>query len=213
MNMVVGKCPNCGYSLNFESGMEKGFCISCGSPVQVRDAVQKLKIEMSGKVSVDGIGTLAQLKANAQKSFDLQLYQQAKESWLKAIKIDSADHESYWGLTCCEMMINPDRPVDEKYGFGYHHYTKPALACAPPEIRKKYVEALKKHNDPLYINFEKAKVYLVNKKKAKGRFRLIMFLILLAGIGFLFILPELGVSFILVPGIYFAWLFLFSNEL
>ena len=107
MKFVSGRCPNCGYDVQLSESKESGFCSSCGSAIRVQDAVQKLKLELSGKVGVDGINTVQQLKVNAQRSFDVGQYQNAISDWRKAADINKTDHESWWGIVRCEMKLRP----------------------------------------------------------------------------------------------------------
>ena len=146
MKFVSGSCPNCGGEVQLDESKEKGFCMHCGSSIRVQDAVQKLKLELSGKVGVDGINSVQQLKSNAQKSFDVGLYRNASEDWSKAANIDKTDHESWWGQVQCALvmtdtkqLLKTDIPYDN---FKLWPHGNPALeaalAHAPSHIRKKY---------------------------------------------------------------------------
>ena len=146
MKLASGQCPNCGANLQLDESMEKGFCMYCGSQFQVRDAVQKLKLELSGKVGVDGINSVQQLKSNAQKSFDVGLYRNALQDWSKAANIDKTDHESWWGQVQCALAMTDTKQLlktDVHYDkFKLWPHGNPALdaalAHAPSHIRKKY---------------------------------------------------------------------------
>ena len=180
MKLVSGRCPNCGGEVQLDESKEKGFCMHCGSSIRVHDAVQKLKIEMSGKIEVDGINTVKQLKANAQKSFDVKQYSHAEGQWARATHIDVTDHESHWGIMRCKMKHNPKHLIHD---FNKH----PAYAYAPLDVRKRYEAEIKKHNDAITSESDA-------KKKAVIRFRLIMFVWLIVGLGLGLALEGLGLG-------------------
>lgn len=58
MSYEAAKCPSCGGGLQLDSNMESGFCMYCGSKIIVRDAIQKMKVEVSGQISVSGLSSI-----------------------------------------------------------------------------------------------------------------------------------------------------------
>ena len=83
MSFEAAKCPNCGGELQLDSTMESGDCVHCGSKIIVRDAIQKMKIEVSGQVSLSGISTVEN---------DVQVGQLflANKEWVKAYEVFSS---------------------------------------------------------------------------------------------------------------------------
>lgn len=55
MKLTAAKCPSCGASIEVDRNEETTICEYCKSNIIIEDAVQKLKIELSGKVKVSGI--------------------------------------------------------------------------------------------------------------------------------------------------------------
>ena len=170
MAYVTGRCPSCGGEVQLDESKEKGFCLHCGSAIQVQEAVQRLKVELHGKVAVDGLSTVKQLKENAKRSFDVGQYQNAARDWSKVIDIDSTDYESYWGLMRCYMVENPHARIDNDNTYANSRLMS-AYAYAPPSVRKEYESLIRAHNDNAY-KLEKereAEVRAADIKKKKRR--------------------------------------------
>ena len=55
MKLTAAKCPSCGASIEVDRNEESTVCQYCKSNIIIEDAVQKYKIELSGKVKVSGI--------------------------------------------------------------------------------------------------------------------------------------------------------------
>ena len=161
MNMVSGKCPNCGYSLNFESGMEKGFCISCGSPVQVRDAVQRLKVEHSGSVQLKGAASDDTLVKRGYMAIDTGDFQSAINAFNDALRINPDNYLAWKGLFISYLEFTKKHNKhncylgivyytvsmrniivgthNSVYGLKYETAVKAldtAIKLAPPDVRK-----------------------------------------------------------------------------
>ena len=80
MVFEAAKCPSCGGFLQLDSTMEKADCVHCGRKIIVRDAIQRMKIEVSGNVSMSGISTVEN---------DVQVGQLflANKEWVKAYEV------------------------------------------------------------------------------------------------------------------------------
>ena len=55
MKLTAAKCPSCGASIEVDRNEENTICEYCKSNIIIEDAVQKYKIELSGKVKISGI--------------------------------------------------------------------------------------------------------------------------------------------------------------
>ena len=55
MALQTFKCPNCNGELQMDDGLEKGYCMYCGSTIHVKEEVAKIKIELSGKVEMKNV--------------------------------------------------------------------------------------------------------------------------------------------------------------
>jgi len=55
MAIVMGRCSNCSEKVYLDDARERGYCLYCGSPLVVRDAVERLG-PVAVSVSTDGAG-------------------------------------------------------------------------------------------------------------------------------------------------------------
>ncbi len=94
INLVPAKCPNCGAQLELDDNMKKAKCSFCNSTIIVDDAIAKYKIEISGKVEVDGIKTNSNRLETAKKHFKIQEYDKARSCLKEAIKNDEFNIEA-----------------------------------------------------------------------------------------------------------------------
>jgi len=146
MELTAAKCPNCQAKIQIDPETKNGFCSYCGSQIIPQEAIHHLKV--SGKVSVEGVNTTAQLKANAQRSYDVKQYDNAERDWKRVIDLDATDHEAYWGQILCHIA---KYPATKFFSTEYPHSIlnnmyDSALAYAPPETKAKYQAFAKKHN-------------------------------------------------------------------
>ena len=96
-------CPNCGNTgIQIDTAREHSFCSYCGSTLKTKDVIH---VDMESM-------TLSKLKANAEKSFDVGQYQNARADWIKATQLDRTDYQSYWGIVRCDMAMYPDRLIE-----------------------------------------------------------------------------------------------------
>lgn len=98
MKLVSAMCPNCGAQLELDENMEKGFCMYCGSQIIVQDAVQKYKIELSGRVSVEGILSAEDFAKNGDTFMSIGNIQQAYEAFRELSTKYPDDFRGWWGL-------------------------------------------------------------------------------------------------------------------
>ena len=71
MKLTPAKCPSCGANIEVNE--------YCGTTVLIEEAIEKYKIEISGKVEVEGIRSNAQKIENARKHMKIGEYMKAQE--------------------------------------------------------------------------------------------------------------------------------------
>jgi predicted RNA-binding Zn-ribbon protein involved in translation (DUF1610 family) len=76
MPFEAAKCPSCGAAIQVPNEMVQARCVYCGSTLIVRDAIQRLKIEISGHVNVAGLSSVENDLERARQSMAVkeQLY-------------------------------------------------------------------------------------------------------------------------------------------
>ena len=79
MTFVTAQCPSCGGELKLDNTRTEGFCMYCGNEVVVEEAIEKYKIEVSGKVSVEGLATVKNLLLRGNQCLEGRTFEKAEE--------------------------------------------------------------------------------------------------------------------------------------
>ena len=98
MAQTSAKCPSCGGVTELETGRERGFCRNCGSPVQVRDAAQRVKVEHSGSVSMSGVATDESLVERGYQLLESSNPSSAGANFAKALDINPKNWKAHSGM-------------------------------------------------------------------------------------------------------------------
>lgn len=107
------KCPNCGANIQVNDKLENTICQYCGSQVVIEEAIEKYKLEISGKVEVDGIRGRNSKLEQAKKHARLEEYNEAKNIILGIIAEDSLDVEAYIELIKVDIELFKQMEFDE----------------------------------------------------------------------------------------------------
>lgn len=107
------KCPNCGANIQVNDKLENTICQYCGSQVVIEEAIEKYKLEISGKVEVDGIKGRNSKLEQARKHIKLEEYGAAKNIINGIIAEDSLDVEAYIELIKIDIELFKQREFNE----------------------------------------------------------------------------------------------------
>jgi hypothetical protein len=95
VKLVPAKCPSCGADIEVNKDLEKTICQYCGTTVLIEDAIQKLKIELSGKIEVDGVTSQNKLLKNAETKMKLGKYNEGFKDYKKYFSQYPDDYNGY----------------------------------------------------------------------------------------------------------------------
>lgn len=104
MPFVSAKCPNCGASIQLDDQQESGFCQYCGSEVQFKEAIAKVRIDKS-----KNLANYRELAMSAYRGNDDDNALKYAE---KALEINSHDAEM-WFLKGRVTLLNSDKIVND----------------------------------------------------------------------------------------------------
>ena len=178
MPLISAKCPNCGGDIQLDDSHEFGFCLYCGAKVMFKDAVQKIK----GNVTVEGIAGLEKLLENADTYF-LKLgnaeealkiltyvtekYPESWEGWYKLgqIQLSLLQYEA----ANKDAKCNPEKFTEEENkameriiqnNLCFRHAFLNAVRVASKEKAAQIKQEIKKCLDPFmdFLNFEQEKL-------------------------------------------------------
>ena len=80
MSFTAAKCTNCGGELQLDENLQSGYCMHCGSKVIVKDAIELKKIQVEGKVSVEGVSDVENLLKRGKQSLRTKKYKEAVDT-------------------------------------------------------------------------------------------------------------------------------------
>lgn len=95
MKLTPAKCPSCGANIEVNEDLKNAICQYCGTTILIEEAVQKLKIELSGTVKVDGIVGKNEQLEQAKKHIELEEYVDAENLLRNVIALDKFNTEAY----------------------------------------------------------------------------------------------------------------------
>ncbi len=98
MPFVPVKCTSCGGDIQLDDQKEHGFCVYCGTKVIFQEAVQKMKLELSGSISVDGIATLDRMYQRVETLLKLDDHYSAERTLLEITKNYPEEYRAWWML-------------------------------------------------------------------------------------------------------------------
>ena len=154
MKLVSAMCPNCGAKLELDENIEKGFCMYCGSQILVQDAVQKYKVEISGRISVEGILSAEDLAKNGDTLVNIGNYQQAYDSYNELSVKYPDDYRGWWGMIRAMTSDFAIMPSETDYHESIRNtaaeYFDYAVKVASGSDRKKITEIYEKWDKNYY---------------------------------------------------------------
>ena len=91
MKIVAAKCPNCGANIEVDSNSNTTKCEYCNSSIVVKEAIEKLKIEISGNVEVSNLPKFKNLVKLADRYYADGKVFEADEYYAKALELNPDD--------------------------------------------------------------------------------------------------------------------------
>lgn len=101
VKLVAAKCPNCGSNIEVNQNDNKSKCEYCRATILVDDAIERLRVELSGEVEVKNLPKLKNLLKIADRAFEDEDYSKALENYKQALAIDSDDWRATYREGIC----------------------------------------------------------------------------------------------------------------
>lgn len=128
IQLQPAKCPCCGANIHVNEELTKTICQYCGTEVLIQEAIHKYKIEITGKIEVDGISTEKNQLIRAKQLLDMGQYDNANSIYKNVLKLSPTNYEAWWGIYLCESAISK-----------YYGYTN-NLGDTSPQIKADILE-------------------------------------------------------------------------
>lgn len=148
MKLVSAKCPNCGASLKLSKEKEETKCDYCKNTIIVDEAIACFKLKVSGKVSVEGISTNADLIEVANELLDMNEYLKAKRKFLEFSEKCPDDYQGWLGLLICRTRNFTIRDNNIMFENDVNKYRDHFFRVAPEDVKEQYFETIDRYFDP-----------------------------------------------------------------
>lgn len=135
MALQAFRCPNCNGELQMDDGLEKGYCMYCGSTIYVKDEIAKIKVIHSGMVEIDDSKKFANAIELADRAFECGNYEESYKYYSIALECNINNAYSVFRKGICAAYISITRVEELKQG------VKRAL-----EINEKQEESVEHEN-------------------------------------------------------------------
>lgn len=147
IDLQVPLCPMCGGVLKIESGATSVKCKYC------RNIVLVLEAKKQGRISVDGIPTLADCIDSGYTFLKMEDFDHAFEAFNRAIQIAPNNYKVWWGL----VLVGTENFTTYKDGV-FKKQALTAVKLAPDQATQnrirsqynKYIEAVNQSLDYQY---------------------------------------------------------------
>jgi hypothetical protein len=159
MSFEAAKCPSCNASIQVPNDREKAVCMYCGNILVVKDAIQRLKVELNGPVVVDqNIETLIK---SANGFIQLEKWEDAMKKFEKVIEQDSTDYRGWWGKFLVRTNnLTTFNSFDSKIDISD---ANAAIRMAPSSLKTELVKTLEeyvqKNPKECVLSFERQKKF------------------------------------------------------
>ena len=112
MPVVDAKCPNCSGAIQLDDSKTTGYCMHCGSQLEVEEAIQRVKLE--GKVQVEGIASYEDLIKNGIIAMKLEEFDNAEHIFKQVTSIYPEDYKGWYYLARARTYFGNWTGVNDK---------------------------------------------------------------------------------------------------
>ncbi len=153
MKLVAAKCPSCGAQIDVDEDSDSTKCEYCKSKIIVDDAIEKYKVEISGKVEVDNLPNLENYLKLGERYYKDREYTEAYKQYEKACELDPDNYIS--------VLRNG---LAKAYSYDYDTFDlKPAINA----MKNAYGILKEKNEDAITINESINECYMLISTKEK----------------------------------------------
>lgn len=169
MPFVSAKCPNCGASIQVDNQRESGFCQYCGSKIQIKEAIVKVRIDKSANFA--NYRELAQSAyrgndgSNSLKYVEKALEINPRDAEMWFLKAKATMKTSYkivndaLVLECChkavEYALDKPKMLSETYLFLFDSAKKALTMLADEEVWNSFWKDIYDGAEQAAVNFIK----------------------------------------------------------
>lgn len=219
--MKAATCPNCGAAIKLDDRLERGICEHCDSVIIIDDAIQKYKIEVSGKVDLVNLTSAENDVQYGEICIKAKDWKNGLGAFQKAIEKDTANFRAWLG--CLKAITHNFAELNENLGatrgvYGYESIVNNCLHLADEAQRQDVarklealIEQTKKSEQLVFDN----KLDSMRNAYQKYKKKLNMYLLFASAAFFLFIIflcSKLYALAIFCVALFFMFTSFYSKE-
>ena len=107
MELVAAKCPSCGAEIDVDKDSDSTKCSYCNSKIIVKDAIKKMKVEISGNIEVNNSPTLKNLLKLGSRYYNDEEYSEAYKTYTKVCELDPDNYVAILRKSISKVMSEP----------------------------------------------------------------------------------------------------------
>ena len=88
MKLVAAKCPSCGANIDVDVNSDMTKCDFCNTKIIVEDAIEQLRIELSGQVEIKNLPKLDNYLKNGERYYYNGEWNEAYKQYNKAVELE-----------------------------------------------------------------------------------------------------------------------------
>jgi len=150
MKLISARCPDCGANIKVQGEEEKVQCEFCKHTIIVKDAIAtyKLKVDVKGSVSVDGVETNQDLIDSANELMGMNEYLKAKKKFMEFSEKCPDNYQGWLGLLICRTRNFTIRDNNIMFENDVNNYYNHFLRVAPENVKKQYNKTIEHYLYP-----------------------------------------------------------------
>lgn len=160
MSILELKCPNCGGDIKLDQSKDFGFCMYCGTKIQI---TEKVRVEHGGTISVNGLTTVESLCKKGYMEIDSKNFISASITFDKGAEIDC----NYIYVIIGKMLVKPvfGGRDDHVVGTIFDEFYYKRLAAISQKITEQEISVINKENSKMFL-----KCYLLFKDRNRAEY-------------------------------------------
>ena len=113
MKLVAAKCPNCGANIDVDRDSDITKCEFCHSKIMVDDAIEKVKVEITGNVEIKNLPKYENYVTLADRYYNELMLREARNEYKKALELNPNNSKLIFREKICRACTMSFKKIDE----------------------------------------------------------------------------------------------------
>lgn len=106
MKLVAAKCPNCNSNIEVNPNETTIKCEYCKGTILINDAIEKYKIDISGKIEVKNLPKIEDILKIGERNYNLKNYDKAYKNYEKIVELEPDNSIALLRYAICKTLLN-----------------------------------------------------------------------------------------------------------